>query len=39
MPIVHTSAGFWWTFGFMLMVVVVVVAVFWRKRYLSRIGR
>lgn len=39
MPIIHTSTGFWWTFGLMLLLVVVVVSVFWRKRYLARSGR
>ena len=37
MPIVHTSTGFWWTFDLMLLLVVVVV--FWCKRYLARSGR
>lgn len=36
MPLIHQIGGFWWTFGFMLLVVVVVVSVFWRKRYLAR---
>ena len=35
LPIIHSPAGFWWTFGFMLLLVVVVVSVFWRKRYLA----
>ncbi len=39
MPLIHNSAGFWWTFGFMVLLVVVVVSVFWRKRYLARSGR
>ena len=43
MPMVHTSSGFWWTFGSMLLLVAVAVAVvvtvFWRKRYLARTGR
>ncbi|MFC5520237.1 magnesium transporter CorA family protein [Polaromonas jejuensis] len=39
LPIIHTAAGFWWTFGFMVLLVVVVVAVFWRKRYLARTSR
>ncbi|MFZ2294486.1 MAG: magnesium transporter CorA family protein, partial [Polaromonas sp.] len=39
LPAIHSSAGFWWTFGFMLLLVVVVVSVFWRKRYLARSSR
>ena len=39
MPMIHTSTGFWWTFGAMLLLVAVVVTVFWRKRYLARTGR
>ncbi len=38
MPIIHTFSGFWWTAGFMTLLVVVVVLVFWRKRYLARSG-
>ena len=38
LPIIHSPAGFWWTFGLMVLLVVVVVSVFWRKRYLARIG-
>ena len=36
LPIIHSPTGFWWVFGFMLLLVVVVVSVFWRKRYLAR---
>ena len=36
LPIIHSPTGFWWTFGFMVVLVVVVVSVFWRKRYLAR---
>lgn len=36
MPLIHQTSGFWWTFGFMVLLVVVVVSVFWRKRYLAR---
>ena len=39
LPIIHSSAGFWWTLGFMALLVVVVVTVFWRKQYLARTGR
>ena len=36
LPIIHSPAGFWWVFGCMVLLVVVVVSVFWRKRYLAR---
>ena len=36
LPLIHHPTAFWWTFGFMLTLVVVVVSVFWRKRYLAR---
>jgi len=39
MPMIHTFFGFWWTVGFMALLVVTVVLVFWRKRYLARTGR
>ena len=39
LPIIHSPAGFWWTFGLMVLVVVAVITVFWRKRYLARTGR
>ena len=39
MPAIHSSTGFWWTFGFMVLLAIAVVAVFWRKRYLARSGR
>jgi Mg2+ and Co2+ transporter CorA len=36
LPVIHSASGFWWVFGLMLLLVVVVVSVFWRKRYLAR---
>ncbi|WP_457281675.1 magnesium transporter CorA family protein [Polaromonas sp. P5_D5] len=39
MPFLHASTGFWWTFGFMVLIVVVVATVFWRKQYLARTRR
>jgi magnesium transporter len=39
MPIIHTHNGFWWTLALMLLLVVTILAVFWRKRYLARTGR
>ena len=39
LPLIHTATGFWWVFGFMILLVVVVVTVFWRKQYLARTAR
>ena len=39
LPAIHSSAGFWWTFGLMVLLVVVVISVFWRKQYLARTSR
>ncbi|MEO8023912.1 magnesium transporter CorA family protein [Polaromonas sp.] len=39
MPLIHQTSGFWWTTGFMVLLVVVVVSIFWRKRYLARSKR
>ena len=36
LPIIHSPTGFWWTFAVMVLVAVVVVSVFWRKRYLAK---
>jgi magnesium transporter len=38
-PLVHKSDGFWLAMGSMLVVAVVLVLVFWRKRYLTRSAR
>ena len=39
MPLIHQTSGFWWTLGFMVLLVVVVVSIFWRERYLARSRR
>ena len=39
LPLIHTATGFWWVFGFMILLVIVVVTVFWRKQYLARTAR
>ena len=39
LPLIHLAWGFWMVFGFMLLLVLVVVAVFWRKQYLARTQR
>lgn len=36
LPVIHSPTGFWWIFGLMVLLVVVVLSVFWRKRYLAR---
>ena len=38
LPLIHKLWGFWVTFGFMLLIVVVVMTVFLRKRYIARTG-
>ena len=39
MPVIHHANGFWWTVGLMGLIIVVVVAVFWRKQYLAKTSR
>ncbi|HYW58264.1 MAG TPA: magnesium transporter CorA family protein [Polaromonas sp.] len=39
LPLIRAAAGFWAVFGLMILVVVVVVTVFWRKQYLARSAR
>jgi magnesium transporter len=39
LPLIHTATGFWWVAGFMILLVVVVGTVFWRKQYLARTAR
>jgi magnesium transporter len=39
LPLIHSRAGFWLTFGLMLLIVVVVVTVFVHKQYLARSNR
>ena len=36
LPVIHSQRGFWLTFALMVLLVVVVVALFWRKQYLAR---
>ena len=36
LPFIHSARGFWFTFGFMLIVGIGLSVFFWRKRYLSR---
>ena len=39
MPLIHSVAAFWWTFSLMVLLVIVVLTVFMRKRYIARTGR
>ena len=39
MPLIHSADGFGWVFGAMILLVIVVVTVFWRKQYLARTAR
>ena len=36
LPLIHHPTAFWWTFGLMVLMVVVVLTVFLRKRYIAR---
>lgn len=39
LPLIHHPTAFWWTFSFMIFLVVIVVTLFWRKQYLARSRR
>jgi magnesium transporter len=39
LPLIHQPSGLWWAMGFMTLVAIVLVVVFWRKRYLARSTR
>ena len=36
MPLIHHPVAFWWIFGVMVLIVVVVLTLFMRKRYIAR---
>ena len=38
MPWLHTASAFWWTLGGMGAIATTLGLVFWRKRYLERLG-
>ena len=38
-PLIHKADGFWWAMGSMVAIAVALVALFWRKQYLSRTRR
>ena len=39
LPLIHNQTGAWIATGFMVLVALTLVVVFWRKRYLARTGR
>jgi magnesium transporter len=39
LPLIHSDQAMWVTLGIMLLTLVTIIAVFWRKRYLARTGR
>ena len=38
-PLIHKADGFWWATASMALIAVALVALFWRKQYLSRTRR
>jgi magnesium transporter len=36
LPLIHTATGVWLALGLMLCIAAVLIAVFWRKRYIGR---
>ena len=38
-PLLHRQGGFWWAMGTMAVIAVLLIGLFWRKRYLARSGR
>ena len=38
-PLIHKAGGFWIAMGLMAMMALALVAVFWRKRYLTRTAK
>jgi len=36
LPLIHQQNGLWWAIGFMLLVAISLILLFWRKRYLTR---
>lgn len=39
LPLIHSDKAMWVTLGIMLLTLVAILLVFWRKRYLDRTGR
>ena len=38
-PLLHRASGFWWAMGAMSLIAAVLIALFWRKRYIARTDR
>lgn len=38
LPLIHHPTAFWWTFAFVLLVVLAALTIFLRKRYIARTG-
>jgi Mg2+ and Co2+ transporter CorA len=38
LPLIHNQSGIWWALGFMVLVAMSLIVLFWRKRYLARTG-
>lgn len=38
-PLVHSQGGFWWAMGSMGVIALLLILLFWRKRYLARSAR
>ena len=39
LPLIHSDKAMWVTLGIMALTLVLILMVFWRKRYLARSGR
>ena len=39
LPLIHQQSGLWWAIGAMALVVVGLIVLFWRKRFLARTSR
>jgi Mg2+ and Co2+ transporter CorA len=39
LPLIHRESGAWMATGFMVIVAIGLVTLFWNKRYLARSGR
>jgi Mg2+ and Co2+ transporter CorA len=39
LPLIHSDKSMWVVLGIMLITLITIVLVFWRKRYLDRTGR
>jgi magnesium transporter len=39
LPLIHSRAAMWTMLGVMVGIAALVIAIFWRKRYLAHTGR